>query len=79
MTRSATTARRPRVPKLAPEVLTLDEVAAYLRVSKADVVVLATKHGLPGPTRNAGAPWTGRRMILLDTNCKLKAMPSAPV
>jgi excisionase family DNA binding protein len=48
MTRSATTAPRRRVHKSPPEVLTLEEAAAYLRVSEAEVVVLATKHGLPG-------------------------------
>ena len=36
------------LPAVTLEVLTLTEAAAYLRVSEADVVDLATKHGLPG-------------------------------
>ena len=48
MPQSTTTTRRPRVPKSPPDVFTLKEAAAYLRVSEADGVDLATKHGLPG-------------------------------
>jgi excisionase family DNA binding protein len=39
----------------APEVLTLGEAAAYLRLPEADVLRLVQQHGLPG--RHHGAEW----------------------
>lgn len=47
-----------------PEVLTLGEAAAYLRVSEEDVVDLATKHGLPG--RKIGDQWRFHRKGLIN-------------
>ena len=64
MTQSTATARRPRVPKPPPEVLTLEEAAAYLRASEADVVELATQHGLPG--RNIHDQWRFHKLGLVN-------------
>lgn len=52
------------VPKSLPEVLTLEEAAAYLRVPESDVLDLATKHGLPG--RKIGDQWRFHRKGLAD-------------
>ena len=46
------------------EVLTLSEAAAYLRVSEADVVRLATSQGLPG--RLIGNDWRFSKSALQD-------------
>ena len=46
------------------EVLTLNEAAAYLRVSEADVVKLATSHELPG--RKIGEEWRFLKQGLED-------------
>lgn len=45
-----------------PEVLTLGEAAAYLRVREADVVRMVGPHGLPG--RLVGSEWRFSRMAL---------------
>ncbi len=52
------------VPQTAGEVLTLEETAAYLRVSESDVVELATKHELPG--RKIGDQWRFHRKGLAN-------------
>ena len=51
-------------PHTAGEVLTLEETAAYLRVSESDVVELATKHELPG--RKIGDQWRFHRKGLAN-------------
>lgn len=42
-------------PEMIAEVLTLPEAATYLRISEADVIEMATHHGLPG--RKIGDQW----------------------
>lgn len=42
-------------PTVSPEVLTLAEAAAYLRVSEAEIVDLTRRQGLPG--RKVGDQW----------------------
>ncbi len=51
-------------PAVTLEVLTLAEAAAYLRVAEADVVDLATKHGLPG--RKIRDQWRFHKKGLVD-------------
>ena len=66
---SQATADAPLAPaaSVLPEVLTLAEAAAYLRVSESDVVDLATKHKLPG--RKIGDQWRFLKAALQDWLC----------
>jgi excisionase family DNA binding protein len=47
-----------------PEVLTLAEAAAYLRVAEAEVARIAGSHGLPG--RRIGSEWRFSRAAVQD-------------
>jgi excisionase family DNA binding protein len=57
-------ARQKPVSESPPEVLNLEEAAAYLRVAEEDVVDLVTKHGLPG--RKIRDQWRFHRKGLID-------------
>ena len=52
------------IPKSTTEVLTLKEAAAYLRVSEADVIELATRQELPA--RKIGDQWRFLKRGLAD-------------
>jgi excisionase family DNA binding protein len=62
----ATTGGKPSRVRAAgwPEVLTLTEAAAYLRVPEAELARIAGSHGLPG--RLIGSEWRFSRPALLD-------------
>jgi excisionase family DNA binding protein len=64
MSHATSTAPQAFRPKPLPDVLTLQEAAAYLRVSESDVIDLAIRHGLPG--RKIGDQWRFHRMGLID-------------
>ncbi|MCY2991329.1 MAG: helix-turn-helix domain-containing protein [Planctomycetota bacterium] len=77
MPQTGTPTRRPKRPKTrqAPivspvvgEVLTLEEAAAYLRVSEQEVDALATRCVLPG--RKIGDQWRFHRCALVDWLCQ---------
>jgi excisionase family DNA binding protein len=58
------TRRRNESAKLAGEVLTLAEAAAYLRVSEDEIIQLTKQRGLPG--RQAGQDWRFLKTALQD-------------
>ena len=64
---SRRTPTRATVP-VGCEVLTLEEAAAYLRVSPQQVDELATRHDLPA--RKIGEQWRFHRSALVDWLCQ---------
>jgi excisionase family DNA binding protein len=52
------------VPAEPPDVLTLAEAAAYLRVAEADLIDAASAHDLPG--RQVGGAWRFLKSSLRD-------------
>jgi excisionase family DNA binding protein len=55
-------------PLVGADVLTLEEAAAYLRVSPKEVDDLATRHDLPA--RKIGDQWRFHKAALVDWLCR---------
>jgi excisionase family DNA binding protein len=64
MAQISTDVSQPGIPPPSPDVLTLGEAAAYLRVSEAEILNLVREQALPG--RKIGDQWRFLKLAVGD-------------